>query len=218
VVAVNSLPCLPSSSRKLLDEGLVALGLASGLAEPLQHYVRLLLLWNGTFNLTAIRDADAIMTKHVLDCLAMVTFVQQQSLVDVGSGAGLPGLVLALARPNLQVVLVETAGKKARFLREALRALELGERVQVQAVRAEALVLGEGSALLTARAFGTIEEILRVAGHLLAPEGRLLAMKGRREELLAEPMLPGWALLECHRLQVPGLAAERHLAVVGRCV
>lgn len=199
-----------------MDAGLAALGLSPDLAEPLQHHVRLLLLWNGTFNLTAIRDADAIITKHVLDCLTMVPFVEAESLVDVGSGAGFPGLSLAIARPDLQVLLVETAGKKARFLREAVRALGLGDRVRVQAVRAEALSLAQASALLTARAFGTIEEILRVGGHLLAADGRLLAMKGRREELLAEPMPAGWALLECHPLRVPGLEAERHLAVVGR--
>ncbi len=207
---------LPSSSQNLLDAGLDQLGLPASLAGPLADYMRLLLLWNGTYNLTAIREPDEIVAKHLLDCLAMVPFVDGDSLVDVGSGAGFPGIPLALAVPGLQVALVETAGKKARFLREAVRRLGLGERAVVHAARAEQVPDQRKFALLTARAFGTLAQILHVGGHLLAADGRLMAMKGRREEVLAEPVPPGFRLQHCHPLKVPGLDAERHLAVVVR--
>jgi 16S rRNA (guanine527-N7)-methyltransferase len=146
----------------------------------------------------------------------MAPFVEGESLVDVGSGAGFPGIPLALARPGLRVALVETAGKKARFLREVVRQLDLRGRVEVHSARAEDLVVDARFALLTARAFGTVEEILRVGAHLLADDGQLLAMKGKREELLAEPVPEGFKLRDCHSIQVPGLDAERHLAVVVR--
>ena len=210
------LPELPASGARLLAEGLQALGMPDSLNAPLVHYVRLLMLWNGTFNLTAIREPEAIIAKHLLDCLAMVPQVRGSSLVDVGSGAGFPGIPLALALPGLRVALVETAGKKARFLREAVRRLGLSGRVEVHAARAEAVSAGEGFELLTARAFGSLGEILRVGGHLLAPHGRLLAMKGRRDEAEAEPLPKGWVRLACHELAVPGLDAERHLVEVAR--
>lgn len=207
---------LPASSQRLLDAGLVQLGLPATLADPLSDYMRLLVLWNGTYNLTAIREPDEIVAKHLLDCLAMAPFIDAPSLVDIGSGAGFPGIPLALAVPGLRVALVETAGKKARFLREAVRKLGLGERVTVHAARAEQVATEQPFDLLTARAFGTIEQILGVGGHLLGPAGRLMAMKGRREEVLAEPVPPGFRLQHCHPLRVPGLDAERHLAVIVR--
>lgn len=216
VPGAAELPELPDGARRLLVEGLRGLSLGEQLVEPLSHYVRLLMLWNGAFNLTAIRQPEAIVAKHLLDCLAMLPHVHGAALVDVGSGAGFPGIPLALALPELRVALVETAGKKARFLREAVRRLQLSPRVEVHAARAEALELDARFDLLTARAFGSIGEILRVGGHLLAPSGRLLAMKGRREELLAEPVPDGWQVVACHALAVPGLEAERHLAVVER--
>lgn len=209
-------PALPDSSRQLLESGLDQLDLPPALADPLSDYLRLLLLWNATYNLTAIRDPDDMVSKHLLDCLAMAPFVEASSLVDVGSGAGLPGIPLALALPGLRVALIETAGKKARFLREAVRSLGLGQRVTVHAARAENVVADQGYAQLTARAFGTLDEILRVGGHLLSAGGRLLAMKGRRQEVLSEPVPAGFRLVDCHRLHVPGLDAERNLAVVAR--
>lgn len=212
----SSGPSLPAEAIRTLVEGLEALELDAALAAPLREYVELLLLWNGTYNLTAIREPGAIISKHLLDCLAMARFVDGRTLVDVGSGGGFPGIPLSIALPNLQVGLVETAGKKARFLREAVRRLQLGDRVVVHGMRAEHVPKGEGFEILTARAFGTIEEIIRVGGHLLAPGGRLLAMKGRLDEVLAEAIPKGYRLTDCHPLKVPGLDAERHLAVVRR--
>lgn len=207
---------LPDSAMNLLDAGLAQLGLCPALAMPLSRYARLLLLWNRTYNLTAIRDPQAIVTKHLLDCLAMAPYVATGPLADVGSGAGLPGIPLALALPELRVSLIETAGKKARFLREAVRELGLTPRVTIHAERAESVAVRQGFDQLCARAFGSFEEIVRVGGHLMSPAGRVLAMKGRRVEVMAESIPAGWRLEICHSLSVPGLDAERHLAVLVR--
>ncbi|MBE2291187.1 MAG: 16S rRNA (guanine(527)-N(7))-methyltransferase RsmG [Xanthomonadaceae bacterium] len=201
--------------RQRLDDGLHALGLDLALATPLLDYLGLLLRWNRTYNLTAIRDPDEMVVRHLLDSLAMHPHVQPGALADLGTGPGLPGIPLAIARPDLQVALVESNGKKARFLREAVRHLKLGN-ARVLESRAEAVAEPGAYAQITARALDTLDGILAVGGHLLAPQGRLLAMKGMHpaEEIAALP--PGWAALAVHPLTVPGLDAERHLVEVGR--
>ena len=201
--------------RQRLDDGLHALGLDLALATPLLDYLGLLLRWNRTYNLTAIRDPDEMVVRHLLDSLAMHPHVQPGALADLGTGPGLPGIPLAIARPDLKVALVESNGKKARFLREAVRHLKLGN-ARVLESRAEAVAEPGAYAQITARALDTLDGILAVGGHLLAPQGRLLAMKGMHpaEEIAALP--PGWAALAVHPLTVPGLDAERHLVEVGR--
>ena len=205
----------PDSLRQRLDAGLDALGLDAALAEPLLAYLALLSRWNRTYNLTAIRDPEEMVTRHLLDSLAMHPYVQPGALADLGTGPGLPGIPLAIVRPDLQVTLVESNGKKARFLREAVRQLGLGN-ARVAESRAEAVAEPGAYAQITARALDTLAGILEVGGHLLSPSGRLLAMKGIDpvEEIAALP--PGWTALAVHALAVPGLAAERHLVEVGR--
>jgi 16S rRNA (guanine527-N7)-methyltransferase len=137
------------------------------------------------------------------------------TLADLGTGAGLPGIPLAVATPGLRVTLVESNGKKARFMREALRVLGLGN-AEVAESRIEALDRPGQFAAITARALATLPQILALGGHLIAPDGVLLAMKGARpdDEIAALP--PGWTLREIQPLTVPGLNAERHLVTVGR--
>lgn len=201
--------------RQRLDDGLAALGLDRALAAPLLEYLALLLRWNRTYNLTAIRDPDEMVIRHLLDSLAMQAYVQPGALADLGTGPGLPGIPLAIARADVQVTLVESNGKKARFLREAVRQLKLGN-ARVAESRAESVDEPGAYAQITARAMDTLAGILEVGGHLLAPGGRLLAMKGVNpvEEIAALP--PGWTALAVHPLAVPGLGAERHLVEVGR--
>lgn len=211
--AVSALPELAAA----LDPGLRALGLEpTVLSGPLRDYLALLLRWNGTYNLTAIRDPAEMVVKHLLDSLVIAPFVDGRRLADVGTGPGLPGIPLALALPSLEVSLIETAGKKARFLREAVRALGLGARVSVHAARAEQVVDAAPHDCLTARAFGTLSQIIEVGGHLLRPGGRLLAMKGRLPEAELAALPAGWRHLATHQLEVPGLDAERHLVIVER--
>ena len=207
-------PFSPTVGQRL-DDGLAMLGLDRALAAPLLDYLSLLLRWNRTYNLTAIRDPDEMVVRHLLDSLAMQPYVQPGALADLGTGPGLPGIPLAIARADVRVTLVESNGKKARFLREAVRQLKLGN-ARVAESRAEAVDEPGAYAQITARAMDTLAGILEVGGHLLAPGGRLLAMKGLNavEELGALPA--GWTTLAVHPLAVPGLGAERHLVEVGR--
>ena len=202
--------------RPELAAGLEALGLPAALATPLLAYLALLARWNATYNLTAIRDPRDMVAKHLLDSLAMQPFVRGlRTLADLGTGPGLPGIPLAIATPALQVTLVESNGKKARFLREAARQLGLGN-VQVAESRIEAFRPGTAFDAITARALATLPLILELGGHLPGPGGRLLAMKGvvPDEEIATLPA--GWRLAAVHPLRVPGLDAERHLVEVAR--
>ncbi|MEO6102021.1 MAG: 16S rRNA (guanine(527)-N(7))-methyltransferase RsmG [Pseudoxanthomonas sp.] len=209
-------PAFPVALREELHRGLTSLDLdAEALAPPLLVYLALLDRWNRTYNLTAIRNPREMVTRHLLDSLAMHARVEDGSLADLGAGPGLPGIPLAIARPGLRVTLVESNGKKARFLREVVRTLALGN-ARVAESRAESLAEPGAYDAITARALDTLAGIIGVGGHLLRPGGRLLAMKGLRpdEEIAALPA--GWRLQEVFPLAVPGLAGERHLVIVGR--
>lgn len=203
-----------SALRPELEAGLRTLGLDVALATPLLDYVALLVRWNATYNLTAIRDPREMIAKHLLDSLAMHPYVDDVArLADLGTGAGLPGIPLAIAKPGLQVSLVESNGKKVRFLREAIRKLGLANAEAVES-RIEAFDAPGRFDAITARALATLPAILQSGGHLLRPGGVLLAMKGvvPSEEIAALP--PGWHVRELHPMRVPGLDAERHLIVV----
>lgn len=198
-----------------LEAGLASLGLPAALAPRLLDYLALLDRWNHTYNLTAIRDPREMLTKHLLDSLAMHPFLEDQSLADLGTGPGLPGIPLSIAKPGLRVALVESNGKKARFLREAVRVLELGN-ARVLESRAETVAEPGAFDVVTARALDRLAGIVAVGGHLLKPGGRLLAMKGQRPDQEIAELPPGWQATAVHPLRVPGLVAERHLVEVTR--
>ncbi len=202
--------------RPDLEAGLRQLGLDVALAEPLLAYLALLVRWNQAYNLTAIRDTREMLVKHLLDSLAMHAHLDgSETLADLGTGPGLPGIPLAIARPGLQVTLVESNGKKARFLREAVRQLKLGNASVVES-RIEAFDASGRFDAITARALAALPLILQLGGHLLNAGGRLLAMKGvlPGDEIAALPA--GWRLAAVHPLRVPGLDAERHLVEIVR--
>lgn len=203
-------------SRERLQQGLKQLHLpVDERCEQLLAYLQLLLRWNQVYNLSAIRQADAAVVRHLLDCLAILPHVPAGRLADLGSGAGLPGLVLAIWEPQRSVVLVESNLKKARFLRLVARELAL-PAVEVCQQRAEDLALQPGCEWLTARACARLAQLLAWGGRWLQPRGRLLAMKGREpaEEIAELPA--GWRVHAVHRLRVPFLDEERHLVEVGR--
>ena len=205
-----------SALRPTLEAGLVQLSQDPALAGPLLAYLALLARWNATYNLTAVRDPAQMVPRHLLDSLAMQPFVRDLgALADLGTGPGLPGIPLAIATPSLRVTLVESNGKKARFLREAVRQLGLAN-AEVAESRIEAFHPQAGFDAITARALATLPQILALGGHLLAPGGRLLAMKGvhPEEEIAALPA--GWVLAGTYPLHVPGLDAERHLVEIVR--
>lgn len=206
--------------RQRLNAGLAALELAlsDATAERLLDYVDLLARWNSAYNLTAVRDPFEMVTRHLLDSLAVANLIRGERVVDLGSGAGLPGIPLALAAadlgaPNRQFLLVDSNGKKARFLRAAVRELALGN-VNVAESRVEA-VQGEFDCV-TSRAFATLADMLGWGGHLLAADGVWLALKGRVEpaELAAIPAR--FQVDEVRPLQVPGLEAGRCAVIITR--
>ena len=198
-----------------LEQGIDELGLnlPTEAVSRLLDYQALLQRWNSAYNLTAVRDPAEMVTRHLLDSLAILPYVKGDSLADLGTGPGLPGIVLAIAAPGRQMLLVDSNGKKVRFLREAIRSLRL-EGVRAEQSRVEDV---EGQYdCVTARAFASMADMLGWGGHLLAPDGIWLAMKGKLldEELLGIP--PSFVLRGTHELAVPGLPAERHLLVLGR--
>jgi 16S rRNA (guanine527-N7)-methyltransferase len=199
-----------------LEAGLARLDLPTTLAPRLLDYLALLDRWNRTYNLTAIRDPGQMLVKHLFDSLAIVPHVPAGRLADLGTGPGLPGIPVAIVRPDVEVALVESNGKKARFLREAVRRLGLAPRVRVLEMRAEAVDEPGTFDAITARALDRLAGIIAVGGHLLAPNGRLLAMKAARVDEEVAELPAGWRLESVRPLTVPGLDAERVLVVVAR--
>lgn len=201
--------------RYRLDDGLAALGLdlPDAIRVQLIAYVELLARWNAAYNLTAVRDPGDMVARHLLDSLAIVPHVSGATLADLGSGAGLPGIPLALVAPQRQVTLVDSNGKKARFLREAVRSLKLAN---VRVVEGRVQDVPGQFDCVTARAFATLADMLGWAGGLLAEGGCWLAMKGKLadEEIAAVPA--GFRVEQIVALDVPAVAGERHLIVVRR--
>jgi len=199
--------------RKRLDAGLSALGIAldDRAIARLLDYVDLLERWNAAYNLTAVRDPAEMVTRHLVDSLAILPYVSGATLADLGSGAGLPGIPLAIAVPARETLLVDSNGKKARFLREAVRRLDL-EHVRVAESRVED-VAGTFECI-TARAFASLADMLRWGGHLLAPGGVWLAMKGRVDAAELDAVPAGFRVERIVALNVPGLDAERHLVIL----
>jgi len=198
-----------------LESGIAALGvqLPAGAVEKLLDYQALLARWNAAYNLTAIRDPGEMVSRHLVDSLAILPYVQGQTLADLGTGPGLPGIPLAIAEPARQVLLVDSNGKKVRFLREAIRSLKL-ENVRAVQSRVEEV---EGQFdCITARAFASLEDMLAWGGHLLTREGIWLAMKGRHPEEELPGVPPGFEVRAIHTLAVPDVGGERHLVVLGR--
>lgn len=170
---------------------------------------------NAQFNLTAIRDRPGMLRKHVLDSLTLQSFLRGQRVADIGTGAGFPGLPLAIMNPSRQFALVEATGKKARFVTQTAASLAL-QNVEIVNQRAENYRPERPFDTVVARALSSLAAFIAFAGHLCAPDGRLLAMKGKRpaEELGAMPR--GFRVLAVHRLRVPGLPDERHLVEIVR--
>ncbi len=196
-----------------LADGLAELGIALPEAgqRQLLAFRDLLLKWNKTYNLTALRDPDQAISHHLLDSLAILPQIGEGSLLDAGSGGGLPGIPLAIARPALAVAMVDTVQKKASFLQQA--SIELGlKNVTVHHARVEEM---QGQyAQISSRAFAELGLFVSLTRHLLAPGGRWLAMKGGRPDAELRALPADVAVEAILPLTVPGLAAERHLIIL----
>jgi 16S rRNA (guanine527-N7)-methyltransferase len=200
-----------------LIDGARALGieLTGEQASKLVAHLDLLDDWNQRINLTAIRERPAQITKHVLDSLTVLPWLKGERIADIGSGAGFPGIPLAVVRPGLHFVLIESVGKKCRFLEHVRDTLGLAN-VEVVQARAEAYQPDMRFDTVLARAVGPLADLVKFAGTLLAPGARLLAMKGRYPEDELAKKLNGWKVVGTHELHVPGLDEQRHLVELVR--
>ena len=180
----------------------------------LMDYLALLSKWNAVYNLTALRDPKQMVTHHLLDSLAVVpAFNGAKNILDVGAGGGLPGIVLAIARPDMRVSLVDTVHKKTAFLTQVKAELGLAN-VTVYTGRVEQLKVPQQFDVITSRAFAELNDFVTWSGHLLEEGGRFIAFKGvmPSEEIAQLPA--GWKVGKVESLTVPGLAAERHLVFI----
>ena len=180
--------------------------------EKLIDYLGLLTHWNRAFNLTAIRDPRQMISKHLLDSLSVLPYVGEGLVADVGSGAGLPGIPLAIALPETRFVLIDSNGKKTRFLTQARISLGL-DNVEVIHQRVEAYFpIRDDHRIyfdaVIARAYAGSNEIIKKSAHLHNPETRILIMQGKMDESID---VPGYVLKQSHTLNIYGLEAERHL-------
>ncbi|MSQ92069.1 MAG: 16S rRNA (guanine(527)-N(7))-methyltransferase RsmG [Gammaproteobacteria bacterium] len=204
-----------------LERTLLVGARAQGIAlDPAQAAALLRLIselreWNQRFNLTGITDPVEMVRKHLLDSLSVQPYLRGTRIADVGTGAGFPGLPLAVINPERQFALIEATGKKARFVRHAADAMGLAN-VEVIPARSEDWRGPAPFESVLTRALGKLAEFVRVAGHLCAPGGRLLAMKGRHPDSEIAALPPGWRAVAVHDVRIPGLAAARCIVELGR--
>ncbi|WP_151632327.1 16S rRNA (guanine(527)-N(7))-methyltransferase RsmG [Noviherbaspirillum aerium] len=202
----------------VLADGVRALQLDLG--EPqigqLMDYLGLLSKWNAVYNLTAVRNPAQMVVQHLLDSLAVVpAFAGAANILDVGAGGGLPGMVLAIARPDMKVSMIDTVHKKTAFLTQAKAELGLAN-VTVHTARVEQLQVQQPFDVITSRAFAELKDFITWSQHLLQKGGRFIALKGvmPQEEIARLPA--GWKVTQVQPLKVPSLDAERHLVFIER--
>jgi 16S rRNA (guanine527-N7)-methyltransferase len=204
-------------SKHALNKGVLELGWTLGTDQQdlLLQYLLLLDKWNQVYNLTAIRDVGKMVSAHLLDSLSVVPFLPVGSVLDVGSGAGLPGIPIAVVRPGCAVTLLDSNHKNTAFLRQAVADLGL-KNANVVCERVESWRAPEGFDVIISRAFSDLAEFVSLTRRLLAPNGVIAAMKGLHPFEELERVPAGFRLKEVKALRVPGLDAERHLVLIER--
>ncbi len=204
------------SPAEALHAGLLELG--GQAPDPLTEaallsYLALLERWNKAYNLTAIKDPKQMVTRHLLDSLSAAPWIKGSRLLDAGTGAGLPGIPLAITQPDLDVTLLDSSGKKIRFLNHVRRELGLDNITTVQE-RLESCCVETRYDVIISRAFTNLASFARAARRLAAAPSRLLAMKGRFPHSELDE-LPGWVRIDSvEKLDVPGLQEDRHLVIM----
>jgi 16S rRNA (guanine527-N7)-methyltransferase len=203
-----------------LTSGAKQLGIAldTATAGKLLAYLDLLHKWNRAYNLTAIRDEKQAIALQLLDSLSILPFIAEGPLLDIGSGGGLPGIPIAICRPEQPVTLLDSNGKKTRFLNQAR--LELGlDNVQVVHERIERWRPGTPPGIITSRAFASLAQILDWCRHLLTPETRLVAMKGQYPQTELDEIRKENLAIETREVAIPGIDAQRHIVIIhGFCM
>ncbi len=203
---------------RVLEEGIQEMGLDVTPAQQgqLMDYLALMFKWNSVYNLTSLRDPQQMVTHHLLDSLAAVpAFEAAVNVLDVGSGGGLPGIVLAIVRPDMKVSMIDTVHKKTAFLTQVKAELGLAN-VTVYTMRVEQLQVEDKFDVITSRAFADLSDFVNWSSHLLAEGGRYIALKGVAPKDEQERLPDTWRVAKVEPLQVPRLGAERHLVFIGR--
>lgn len=205
------------STADQLKRGLIALGLMldRDAQQRLLDYIALIEKWNRVYNLTAIREPEKMVSHHLLDSLAVAPHLHAKRLLDVGSGAGLPGIPLALANPDMHVTLVDSNHKKAAFLNQAVMELKL-KNAEVCSERVESWQTQDRFDVIISRAFADMGEFVRVTRHLLAPRGMFAAMKGLHPYEEIDKLPPDCKVQQVLPLAIPGLEGARHLVLIGQ--
>ncbi len=200
-----------------LRNGCEALGLDidSKDVSKLCSYIEMLEKWNRAYNLTAIRDSGSMITHHLLDSLAVLPWIRPGRMLDVGTGAGLPGIPLAITRPDYPFTLLDSNGKKTRFLLQVLAVLGL-KNVSVVQQRVQHVVDTTGFDMVLSRAFASLRDMVVATEHLLAEGGCWMAMKGTYPAAELAQLPPGINLQTVEAIAVPQLAAQRHLVILQR--
>ncbi|SFB72493.1 16S rRNA (guanine(527)-N(7))-methyltransferase RsmG [Massilia yuzhufengensis] len=194
----------------------MALAVTPAQQEQLLDYLALMNKWNSVYNLTSLRDPMQMVTHHLLDSLAAVpAFAGAQNVLDVGAGGGLPGIVLAISRPDMKVAMIDTVHKKTAFLKQVKAELELSN-VTVHTMKVQDLQVSDKFDVITSRAFADLSDFLEWSGHLLAEGGKFIALKGTAPPEEQERIPAPWKVTGLQPLQVPRLEAERHLVFVER--
>jgi 16S rRNA (guanine527-N7)-methyltransferase len=207
--------CAPELEPELLAQlqrGCAALDLTLevGQQERLLDYLALMSNWNKTYNLTAVREMGQMVSRHLLDSLAITPYLSGKRVIDVGTGAGLPGIPMAIMFPEREFHLLDSNGKKTRFLFQVKTALCL-DNIVVHQARVESFRAAESFDVVLSRAFASLQDMMHGCRHLLAPGGRLLAMKGVHPGEELEPVRAECDQVSVYPLTVPGLREQRHL-------
>lgn len=202
-----------------LESGADVLGfpLSEEQAARLVAYLVLLERWNRVYNLTAVREPERMVGLHILDSMTALPYIRGTSVLDVGSGGGLPGLVLAILRPDLDVTVVDAVAKKMRFCQQVISELGLENASAVHS-RVEQLNPCSLFATIISRAFSSISQFVSLTRTHLAKDGRLVAMKGQHPEHEILEAKLGDARVDCYPVAVPGVDAERHIVTIGFAV
>jgi len=203
------------AAGQILRQGLQALAIKDSddnLAAQLEHYLELLLRWNKAYNLTSVREPEAMVSRHLLDSLACASYLRptMQRVLDVGTGAGLPGIPLALLFPEQEFHLLDSNGKKARFLFQVKTELGLAN-ISIHNQRVEAFRPSQGYDVVISRAFASLQDMVQSCGHLCLETGCYLAMKGQYPQQELDAVADSCTLVAAHVLDVPGLQEQRHL-------
>jgi 16S rRNA (guanine527-N7)-methyltransferase len=202
----------------VLDQGIkdMTLGVTPEQQTKLMGYLALMNKWNGVYNLTSLRDPHQMVTHHLLDSLAAVpAFADARNVLDVGAGGGLPGIVLAIVRPDMKVSMIDTVHKKTAFLNQVKAELKL-TNVSVHTMKVQDLVVEDKFDVITSRAFADLSDFVNWSGHLLAVGGKFIALKGVAPSEERERLPQDWRVVDLQPLWVPRLQAERHLVFIER--